>query len=485
MTNRHRANLVVLLLAACFLSLTAAFMMQHVTGPGDGARLEPGGLVWSNSGIIVSPLERNQVGGLRPGDIVVAVAGRSMEEWTHLLVDPGVARPTWRAGDVVTYTVLRAGHHIDVPVIVGPYSTGAILRDDWGSLVFALAFALIGTFVFLRRSADRAARALFFAGCCLLSAQTWSLGLQIYDVVDSTGFWLYHITAIGVYTVFWASLLHFALVFPRPHPLTTRWRWLIPAIYASPAVFGVVYLITTRAATHSTLDWIGAWAPTQGIIGIIYFAASLLILLDTLRISRDPITSRQIRWVVFAGVLSGGAALVLSILPGDVFGRAIISTNVLGLVLLPIPLTLAFAILRYRLFDIDVIIRRTMVYGSLTAVLAGVYFVGVIGVQTLVNTLTGQQKQQSAVLVVVTTLLIAALFQPLRGQAQRFVDRRFYRSKYDAKTTLDRFGDSLRSEVELNHLTTRLLDTVEQTMHPAHVSLWLRERPSQAARRDQ
>lgn len=81
--------------------------------------------------------------------------------------------------------------------------------------------------------------------------------------------------------------------------------------------------------------------------------------------------------------------------------------------------------------------------------------------------------------------IIAALFWPLRGRIQAFIDRRFYRSKYDARQMLDRFGSSLRSEVELNHLTTRLLDTVEQTMHPAHVELWLRERPSQAARRDQ
>jgi hypothetical protein len=480
MTYRHRANLVVLLLGVCFLSLTAAFIALHITGPSDGARLEPGGLVWNYAGVTVSPVERHRVGGLQAGDIVVAVAGRSIEEWTHLLVDPEVTRPHWRVGDIVAFTVLRAGHQVDVPVTIGPYPIGAILRDGLGSLVFALTFALIGAFVFLRRPADSAARALFLAGCCLLSAQTWSLGLQVYDLVNATGFWLYQITAIGAYTVFWASLLHFALVFPHPHPLTLRWRWLIPATYAGPAVIGVVYLITTRATTHTTLDWIGTWAPGQGVIGIIYFAAALLILLDTYRISRDPVTSRQIRWVVFAGVLSGGAALILSILPGDVFGRAIISTNVLGLVLVPIPFALAFAILRYRLFDIDIIIHRTLVYGSLTAVLAGVYFLGVVGVQAIINTLAGRalagrQEPQSPVLIVVTTLIIAALFQPLRRRIQAFIDRRFYRSKYDTKTMLDRFGASLRSEVELTHLTNRLLETVEQTMHPEHVSLWLRE----------
>jgi hypothetical protein len=152
-------------------------------------------------------------------------------------------------------------------------------------------------------------------------------------------------------------------------------------------------------------------------------------------------------------------------------------TFAIGIVMLP--LGAGIGVLRYRLFDIDVIINRTLVYGLLTAVLAGVYFLGVVGVQSLVNVLSGRalsgvQGSQSPVLIVVTTLLIAALFQPLRRRFQRFIDRRFYRSRYDAKKTLDKFGASLRSQIELDHLTDHLLETVEQTMHPAHVSLWLR-----------
>jgi hypothetical protein len=133
----------------------------------------------------------------------VAVAGRPLEEWARLLADPSLARPRRHAGDVVTYTVLRAGHQIEVPVALVSYPAGAILREVWGSLVFALAFALIGAFVFLRRPADRAARALFLAGCCLLSAQTWSFGLQVSDLVNPASIWPYRVTAIGVCTIFW------------------------------------------------------------------------------------------------------------------------------------------------------------------------------------------------------------------------------------------------------------------------------------------
>src|SRR5262249_10643647 len=149
-------------------------------------------------------------------------------------------------------------------------------------------------------------------------------------------------------------------------------------------------------------------------------------------------------------------------------------TFAIGILMLPVGA--GIGVLRYRLFDIDVIINRTLVYGLLTAVLAGVYFLGVVGVQSLVNVLSGRalaclQGSPSPVLIGVTILVTAALFQPLRRRFQGFIDHRFYRSRYDAKKTLDKFGASLRSQIELDNLTDHLLQTVEQTMHPAHASL--------------
>ncbi len=128
-------------------------------------------------------------------------------------------------------------------------------------------------------------------------------------------------------------------------------------------------------------------------------------------------------------------------------------------------------------YDIDIIINRTLVYGSLTAILAALYFGLVIGAQTLTGLLTGKQAQQQSIVIVLSTLLIAALFQPLRGWLQRWIDRRFYRSRYDAAKTVAAFTASLRSEVDLRQLNERLLTVVEETMRPAQVSLWLREAP--------
>ncbi len=478
MSAEHRGNRGVLALCACVLGLGIAFLALHIVGPSDGTHLEPDAPSWTSSGIVVTPLGPQASGGLQPGDLVVAVAGRTLDGWSNLLVDPGISRPTWHVGDVVTYTVLRHGHVTQVPVILVPFDIGANVREEWGSLVFALAFALIAGFVFLRRPQDRSARALFVSTCCLLSAQSWSFGLQISDVVGGLGFWLYQFTALGAYTLFWAALLHFTLLFPRPHRLVVRWRWLIPAIYIGPAIYWVVFLIATRAISATTLAWIGTWTPGQGITGIIYFAATLLLAFDALRTSRDPITSRQIRWVVFAGVLSGGTGLLLSILPGDVFGHAIISTNVLGLVLLPIPLALAFAILRYHLFDIDVIINRALVYGTLSMTLALVYAASVIALQTVVGWMGGPATGWPPA-IVVSTLLIVALFQPLRRRVQGAIDRRFYRRKYDAERTVAAFGELLRAQTELEDLMVRLVDVVRETMQPSSISLWLAN-PSQA-----
>jgi hypothetical protein len=132
------------------------------------------------------------------------------------------------------------------------------------------------------------------------------------------------------------------------------------------------------------------------------------------------------------------------------------------IVLLALPITIGIAILRSRLYEIDVIINRTLVYGSLTAILALIYVAGVVGAQAIVNAFTQRQSSEpSPILIVVTTLVIAALFQPLRRRLPRVIDRRFYRHKYDATRTL-------------NALSQHLMAVVQETMQPAHISLWLR-----------
>jgi hypothetical protein len=138
---------------------------------------------------------------------------------------------------------------------------------------------------------------------------------------------------------------------------------------------------------------------------------------------------------------------------------------------LSVPTAIGVAILRYRLYEIDLIVNRTLVYGSLSAMLVALYFGGIVVLQRVFVALTGQQ---STLAVVVSTLAIAALFNPLRRRVQGFVDRRFYRKKYDARKTLEAFSAKLRDKTDLEALNNDLVGVVRETMQPAHVSLWLR-----------
>jgi hypothetical protein len=137
-----------------------------------------------------------------------------------------------------------------------------------------------------------------------------------------------------------------------------------------------------------------------------------------------------------------------------------------------IPISIGFAVLRYRLYDIDLLINRSLVYGTLTVLLALVYVGLIIGLQALLGTII---KQDNGVAIVLSTLAIYVLFRPLRRRVQAIIDRRFYRRKYDAARTLAAFSATLRQEVDLEQLSEQLLAVVQETMQPVHVSLWLRK----------
>jgi hypothetical protein len=191
-----------------------------------------------------------------------------------------------------------------------------------------------------------------------------------------------------------------------------------------------------------------------------------------------PVHRQQTKWVVF-GIAVGGAGLVgtstlVSAVPAieqsGPLGQMIGTTISEGFVLL-LPLSIGVAMVRSGLYEIDVIINRTLVYGSLTATLVVVYLGCVIGLQYVLRALT---VEGSNLTIVASTLLIAALFAPLRRRIQSFIDRRFYRRKYDAAKTLEAFAGRLREETDLEALGGELVGVVRETMQPAHVSLWLR-----------
>jgi hypothetical protein len=220
------------------------------------------------------------------------------------------------------------------------------------------------------------------------------------------------------------------------------------------------------------VETVDRWVLTASVLSVLFSALSLV-----LRFRRsDGVERQQLKWFAFAVLVALGGLLLSSVtealrprLPSafDSLGWTIfILSCVFG-----IPLATGIAILRYRLYDIDVVINRTLVYGSLTAVLAGTYVVSILLMRIVVRPFTGE----SDLAVAVSTLAMAAVFRPARARIQEVVDRRFYRHRYDAVHTLDQFSTRLRHELDLDAVGTDLLTTAARTMQPAHVSLWLRK----------
>ena len=213
---------------------------------------------------------------------------------------------------------------------------------------------------------------------------------------------------------------------------------------------------------------------------LVWHAALVLLLIAQVyrhRTASNPLQRQQGKWLLFGGSVAVIITVVLTVLPliFPSLGQAgsfywLVSLPVYLVISFTLPLCIGLAVLRYRLYDIDIIIHRTLVYSTLTVVLAAVYFGLVFAMQFL---LRGLISQTSGVAIVVSTLAIAALFQPLRHRIQSLIDRRFYRRKYDAARTLAAFSATIRDEVDLNQLCAKLTAVVQETMQPAHVSLWL------------
>lgn len=474
-----RPRRFALAVSAIVLALMICALWVQATFPSDGLLFLTGGTSWPADGIPVTPLSASSPGPIRHGDIVRAVNGRSLDSWARALFDPGAAHPALHIDQRLTYSILRDGRRHDVVVTLGEYPFIQAFRDTWGTILFALTFSLVALFIYVRRPHERLTAPLLVTASALCCVVIGSFALGIAGMLNGVAFWFFTAASTWADSLFLAALLHTVLLFPQPNPLTTKWRWLIPTIYVVPFLAAGISLAVARLLTPSTVAWIGTWQPIQRALSIVFEALVAIVIVWTYRASTDEVTRQKIRWVVFGGVVALVGTLLLWFIPLFLIGHILLDVNAVGLIQVAFPVCLAIAILRHRLFDIDTIINRAMVYGTLTVTLATVYFICVVAMETLARAITGQ-SQPHPLVVVLSTLAIAALIQPLRHRIQAAIDRHFYRHKYDAARILQAFGATLRHEVDLHGLSNRLVGVVDDTMQPAFISLWLRPQAPEA-----
>jgi hypothetical protein len=327
----------------------------------------------------------------------------------------------------------------------------------------AMVWAGVGMVIFWRRSDNWMA---LLTSLCLILFGTFSLNdgpKALADHYPAVGLPVHLLQLFGT-----VSLAFFLYLFPNGR-FVPRWaRWVILIWIAHE----VAYYLFPNSVLNTDRSF--------PLLDIVLLSAFTCIALGAqvyryMRTS-NPVEREQSRWVVF-GLVAGGLGAVAFNVPIQSSIAQFSSPYALvidaGFIssMLMIPLTIGVAILHHRLWDIDVIINRTLVYGFLTATLVAGYFGGVVLLQQLFIVITGQK---STLAVVASTLLIAALFDPLRRRIQGFIDKRFYRRKYDIRKTLEAFAAELRDETNLDALSDDLVEVVRETMQPAHVSLWLR-----------
>ena len=352
----------------------------------------------------------------------------------------------------------------------------------WG-WALPILFSVLAALIISRQPGNRVGWLLMLPALVMATPPVYLLATP--PVTLTPGMWLllWFDNWSWVLAIFPIFLL--PLHFPTGRPPSSKWNW-VNWLAISMWLFFMVLIAFDETIGPLDYQWKlpnpigfisndtieGPFLVVWGIGLVIVVAASVISLFVRYR-RAQAVERQQIKWLLYVGAFFVVFyAVTYFVSAGNEVGFASGWMDLLLLLsILAFPVAIAIAILRYRLFEIDIIIRKTLVYGVLTALLAGIYFGTVVISQSLIATISGQG---SAVAIVISTLAIAALFNPLRRRVQGWIDRRFYRGKYDTAFTLNKFAQTARDEVDLDRLAAELMRVVEGTMQPESAGLWLR-----------
>ncbi len=458
---------VVVIVVPAFVFLGARLRL-----PGDGAQLQFEPFREAERGLLVN-VNSPQPGGLRDGDRVIALAGRAVDQWMAMAFRGAKNAPAGQGP--VAYTVLRTNQVVELSVALSRQPLPEIIGRSWTSYLFLTYLWAIGLVVFALRPRQTSAQGvLLFSSLLMGSGLIFFLLIQPSDLLHGWLLPLWIWGALILYIIFAGGAVHFVLIFPSKRAVLRRRPYLPLAGYLGSLLLWVLAVALRWPETTTASERLYLMVTATNLLSATAMPLSVLIVLHGYRNEYNQIERRQVRWFLWAIVVAVIPWQALSVIPELLGYRALIPQSLTSLLWLAIPTALAIAILREGLFDIDLIINRTLVYGGLTGMLAALYFAGVAILQGAFRTAAGQE---SPLAIVLSTLGIAALFNPLRRRIRGFIDRRFYRRKFDAALLLAEFGQMVRDEVDLGRMQEALIGTVQDTLQPAHLSLWVRSGP--------
>lgn len=469
--TRNGIRPVIVIAAAILLILPGiVFITMRLLLPGDISNpvIDINGS--SNGDLVIYPLAPVPH-GLQPGDRVLAIQGHPVAAYLANLFRNGWQQPD-PSNQTIVYTVIRNGQTEQVSVKLSPFPLSQALKKNWSIYFFLAYLEIVSLLIFFRRP-RLAASQLFIFVCTIIVASGLMFypGLLVDEILRGPAALLYLWGEVILFGLLLAGIIHLPLAFPSRNPILDRHPGLVPGIYLGVWLPYLFYLVIRWPVTQGPVARFALLINSATPMAAVGFAALLLSATFAYRTNHSEKERRQLRWILWGLFIANVPYLVLSIVPTMLGIPNQIGDSLVGVLWCAVPTSVAIAIFHERLFDIDVIIRRTLIYGLLTIALAAVYFGSVVLLQEIFQTFTGQHQPPLA--IVISTLGIAALFNPMRQRIQADIDRRFYRRKYNAEKLLQAFANRVRDEVELEQLQEHLLAIIQETMQPAHASLWL------------
>jgi signal transduction histidine kinase len=458
-TQRHawRSNLArraPAIVAAVLVLLGVIAVAVRLDAPSDGTVVS----FYRVDGVAVDVPSPVDGPGLQTGDVVTRIAG-------HRLADGlgGLARP--QAGEEIAYDIARDGT-TRVTVRVDRTDPYPLLVAGWGNLVFVFALAGLAAALFLRRPEEPSTTPLLIGAAGLLGS-TLSFVAGIPALALATGgpvLWLYNLCVIGVYSLAWGAGLAFTLQLPQDDRGLRPRRAVLAVAYAAPLALMLVWMAAVAVFAPNALRWFDlVYAGTTAMVAATLVTIGVLAIL-AYRSSRDPLTRSRLRWVAGGGILAGLLGLAGWHLPELITGQLLASGAIGGLSALPFVVGIAVALRRHRLFDIERLANRSLVYISLVAFL-------VAGYAALVAVLVSWLRLSGTVAAAIAAAAAALALAPLRNLAQRTVNRLMYGDRDDPAGVLARLGTRMQAVMLPGEVLPVVVETVAQSLRLPYVAI--------------